>query len=350
MASPPVQPRYWRPLAVCLAFVVCAGCAPQPENSVVIYSAADREYAAPILSGFQRRQEAIEVLPTYDVEATKSVGLAARIESERRQPRGDVFWNNEIMQTLRLDRAGLLQSINWEIPGNWPSNMRSPDDTWVGIAARARVLLVNRDLLSDPSNWPDSVSDLAEPEWQGRCAFARPLQGTTAMHFSVLIDQLGESNAEAFFNDVANNAVLVADNREVAQAVASGEVAFGLTDSDDALIEVDSGLPVEIVFPDQKPGEPGTLRIPNTIAVLRDCPHPVAASELANYLVGSDTEKRLAMGPSGQFPVRPGHPQKSRAQQSQAVRWMDADFARAAQRWPDLAERFRAMFREAPAQ
>ncbi|MEM8735613.1 MAG: extracellular solute-binding protein, partial [Planctomycetota bacterium] len=134
-------------------------------------------------------------------------------------------------------------------------------------------------------------------------------------------------------------------NKQVAQLVSSGQVAFGLTDTDDALIEIDSGLPVDIVFPDQGKDQMGTIRIPNTIAVIKDSPHPQAAVKLANYLVAEDTEGRLAMGPSGQFPIRPGHPQESRALKGQSVRWMESDFAAAAKIWPALSDSLRKMYR-----
>jgi len=330
-------------LATCALALI--GCVPQPEDSVVIYSAADREYAKPILDAFARRHAPTEVLPQFDVESTKTVGLVTRIESESERPRCDVFWNNEIMHTLRLEKAGLLQPIAWDFPSDWPASMQSANKHWVGIAARARVLIVNRDLLPTAEERPQSVAELADPKWKGRCGVALPLFGTTATHFAVLQQKLGAARAESLFRDIKNNAVVLAGNKQVALAVSSGQLAFGLTDTDDALVELDAGLPIEIIYPDQQPQELGVLRIPNTVAVLRGAPHPVAAAQLANYLVSEDTEARLAMGPSGQFPIRPNHPQPSRAQSKEPVRWMDADFSAAAELWPELSLKLQEIFR-----
>lgn len=329
---------------VAFTLSLLTACVPRSENSVVIYSAADREYAQPILAGFNRRHTGIEVIPQFDVESTKTVGLVTRIESESTRPRCDVFWNNEIMHTLRLEKAGLLQPIAWDVPATWPKDMRSSQQNWLGIAARARVLLVNRELLSDPELWPKSIEDLGRADWQGRCGVALPLFGTTATHFAVLHARLGHDNATKLFQAIKNNAVVLAGNKQVAQAVSSGQLAFGLTDTDDALVEIDAGLPVEIVYPDQHTDGMGALRIPNTIAVLAGCPHPVAAAQLANYLASEDTEARLAMGASGQFPLRPGHTQVSRAQEGMHVRWMNVDFQAAADDWPQLADELRALF------
>ncbi|MCA9134331.1 MAG: extracellular solute-binding protein [Planctomycetales bacterium] len=331
-------------LSVC-ALLWCTGCVPQPEQAVVIYSAADREYAQPILAAFERRHEGLEVLAQFDVESTKTVGLVTRLESEEDRPRCDVFWNNEIMHTLRLQRAGLLQPIAWDVPADWPATMRGPQGAWLGIAARARVLIVNRELLPDAGQRPQSVLDLAEPKWQGKCGLAMPLFGTTATHFAVLHSQLGAERAANLFRQIKDNAVVLSGNKQVALAVSSGQLAWGLTDTDDALIEIDAGLPVEIIYPDQGPEQPGTLRIPNTLAVIAGAPHPRAAVALANYLASEDTEGRLAMGSSGQFPIRPGHPQVSRALSDGPVRWMEADFQAAADSWPQLSDELRRLYR-----
>lgn len=324
--------------------MLMAGCVNRAEDAVVIYSAADREYAKPILAAFSRRHEPVEVVAQFDVESTKTVGLVTRIESERDRPRGDVFWNNEIMHTLRLEKAGLLQPISWDIPSAWPSHMRSKGKMWVGFAARARILLINRELLPIEADRPASVRDLAASKWKGKCGLALPQYGTTATHFSVLTQVLGDEAAMQLFREIRGNAIVYGGNKQVAQAVSSGQIAFGLTDTDDALVEIDAGLPVEIVFPDQAPGQPGTLRIPNSIAVLKGAQHPVAAAILANYLVSEDTEGRLAMGSSGQFPVRPNHPQPSRALGDEAIRWMDADFSAAADRWPSLSNELQGIY------
>src|SRR5262249_17753241 len=85
----------------------------------------------------------------------------------------------------------------------------------------------------------------------------------------------------------------------------AGQLAFGLTDTDDALGEIDAGMPVEIVYPDQADGELGTLFIPNTLSVIKGCPHPEAAHQLIDFLLSPDIETKLAEGASAQIPLNP---------------------------------------------
>jgi len=348
-------------LAILLVPALSIACVQKRELSVVVYSASDREYATPILDAFERNSSGVEVVRQFDVESTKTLGLVARIEQEKDRPRCDVFWSNEILHTIRLQKQGLIATRTWKIPSAWPVNMRAKDGSWVGFAARARVLLINKSKLPDPESWPKSVFELAIAKWHNRCGLANPMYGTTATHFAVLstnsnsIDLKGDQNSSFVTQEskldwlrwsqaVAANAVVLSGNKQVALSVSSGELDWGLTDTDDAAIEKESGQPVEIVFPDQSPGAFGTLLIPNTVSVLKGAPHPVSAADLADYLISEQVESRLTIGNSAQFPVWPETKQKSRLEDDKLIRWAETDFEKAAEGWSDSMQSLKAIF------
>lgn len=345
MLAPQAIPARVGLLALACGLLSGGGCVPEPEGEVVVYTALDREFSAPIFSAFHRASEKqITPMPKYDVESTKTIGLVNRLIAEADAPVADVFWNNEILHTVRLQKKGLLAPHDWPIGSDWPPSMVASDKTWCGFASRARVLLINRERLPDKADWPQSVAALADPKWQDECALARPLFGTTATHAAVLDVRMGPADAETFFRQVADNAVVLSGNKQVALAVSSGQLAWGLTDTDDAIIEKDAGLPVEIVFPDQQPGESGALRIPNTLAILKNAPHPEAAKRLANYLMTAATEDRLAMGRSSQIPVSMDAEVTPHVLPETPVRWMEVDFEAAADRWESLAPKLEQIF------
>ncbi len=91
-------------LLICLALCGCRRAAPE---RVVVYCAHDREFAEPILQKFTGLT-GIEVVPLWDSEANKSVGLYEDLVREKDRPRCDVHWNNEILATIRLEQQGLL--------------------------------------------------------------------------------------------------------------------------------------------------------------------------------------------------------------------------------------------------
>lgn len=279
---------------------VNTGClGPAGGNEVVVYTAHDQEFSEPILDAFTK-ETGIRVLAKYDTESTKTVGLANTIVTEART-RCDVFWNNEILNTLRLQERGLLASYRPAAADDFPPEFQDPKDEWHGFAARARVIIVNTERLK-PDEYPTSVRDLADEKWKGRVGIAKPLFGTTATHATALFDADADK-ARQFFRSVKKNANVLSGNKQVAIAVGNGQLDWGLTDTDDAMIEKENGGPIEIIYPDSKPGGDGTLFIPNTLAIIKGGPNPEAARRLVDYLLRPEIELQLAAGPSAQIPL-----------------------------------------------
>ncbi len=302
---------------------------------MVVYTALDSEFSQPILSEFSDAT-GIRAFPKFDIESTKTVGLTEAIIAERDRPRCDVFWNNEILHTLRLEKLGLLEPYVSPAAADFPAMYRSPTGLWYGFAARARILIVNTDKIPADRR-PDSILDLIAPEWEGQVGLAKPLFGTTATHAACLFTVWGDEKAKAFFDRLKQSAKIVGGNKQVAEAVAAGQLAFGLTDTDDAMIEVEKGMPVVLVYPDQQPDGLGTLFIPNTVSILHGAPNPAAARRLVDYLLAPGVETKLAEGPSAQIPLNPKVRAKTRVETPASVRGMQVDFAAAGDRWPDVA-------------
>ena len=112
------------------------------DSSVVVYSALDREFAEPVLNDLAK-QAGVSLRSKFDVESTKTVGLTNTLIAESVQPRCDLFWNNEILNTMRLKERGLLQTYKPRHAEDVPAAFKDPDGHWYGFAARARILLVN---------------------------------------------------------------------------------------------------------------------------------------------------------------------------------------------------------------
>jgi iron(III) transport system substrate-binding protein len=323
--------------------LVSAGC--QDESAIVVYTALDSEFSEPILRQFTE-DTGTSVRPRFDTESTKTVGLTEAIISESRagNVRCDVFWNNEILNTLRLRQRGLLDVYVSPAHQPYPAQFRAADGTWHGFAARARVLIVNTDRVP-VQQWPRSILDLADPKWKGQVGMGKPLFGTTATHAACLFAKWGDERAKGFFRSLrANDIAIESGNKQVALRVAAGQLALGMTDTDDAIIEKDKGMPVAIVFPDSAPGQLGTLFIPNTLAVIKGTRRAAAARQLVDYLLGPEVETRLARGPSAQIPLNPQLEIESRLNIPSDVQAMQIDFEQAAEKWEVTAEFLRHEF------
>jgi len=331
-------------IAVLLGTTLLAGCGPH-QREVVVYAALDREFSEPVFNAYSQ-QSGVKVLAKYDIESTKTTGLVNTIITEQGRPRCDVFWNNEILHTIRLQHLGLLTAYESPHAAQFAAHHRSATGRWYGLAARARVLLVNTRKLPAGKR-PTSIQALIRPEYKGKCGIAKPLYGTTATHAAVLFSQWGEARATRFFEQVHASAVVMQGNKAVAQAVASGELHFGLTDTDDAIIEVERGAPVAIVFPDQQEDGAGALRIPTTLCILKGSPHQREAELLVDYLLQPGVEQRLNEGPSAQMPLHLKSTTVARILPAEKIRWMRADFEQAATAWDTAYPVLREIFETA---
>ncbi len=117
----------WNRTSILFALLILApGCGLWEDgrgaDRVVVYTALDREFSGPLLQDLGDRA-GVEVLPKFDIESTKTVGLTKLILAESANPRCDLFWNNEILNTLRLRQKGLLEPFHphlrepYHIPG-----------------------------------------------------------------------------------------------------------------------------------------------------------------------------------------------------------------------------------------
>jgi iron(III) transport system substrate-binding protein len=321
------------------------GAQPSGTGEVVVYCALDRNFSEPLLDEFEKRT-GIKVRAQYDVETTKTVGLFNKIKETMNRPRCDVFWNNELMLTILLKQLGALQPYESPSAADIPAGFKDPERYWTGFAARARILIVNTDILTDRTEWPASYTDLLDPAWKSNCGMARPLTGTTATHGTVLFQLLGEEKAQAFFEGVvANDAHMAPGNAHLMRQVRKGEYAFGFTDTDDFNVARLDGFPVAAVYPDQGAGHPGTLVIPNSVAMIKGCPNPENARKLIDYILSTEIEEKLAFADSAQIPLRTTvkHPDHVKLP-GKDFRAMEVDFEKAATEYDKRQEYFRETF------
>ncbi len=315
----------WTRILLVIALTsLLAGCLPgKPE--VVVYTSLDEMYSQPILDDFTA-STGILVKAVYDTEAAKTTGLVTRLIEEKDRPRADVFWNNEVVQTIVLKGKGVLQAHPSQAAKPFPDHFKDPQGFWTGFAARGRVIIYNTNLVTTP---PTSIQAFLDPQWKGKAAMARPIFGTTATEAATLFALWGEEKARAFFEGIKTNGVAVlAGNASVRDAVARGDYAFGWTDTDDANGAVEDGLPVKWLFPDQD--GIGTLIIPNTVSMVAGAPHPEAGRELIDYLLSPAVEAKLANLRSLQIPLNPNVQTPERVPKLSGVKTIDLPFEAAA--------------------
>jgi iron(III) transport system substrate-binding protein len=321
-----------------------AGCAREGdgENVVVVYTAVDQPFAEPILRAFEQ-ETGIKVQAVYDVEATKTTGLVNRLIAEKDLPRADVFWNNEIIQTMVLKENGVLAPYVSPQFDEIPRALRDPEGYWAAYAARARVFIVNLDRVPQPETI-DSLDDFFDPAWRGSdIGVAYPLFGTTATHAAALYEALGTQEASEFFHQLVEREVRVVDgNSVVRDLVASGQMAFGLTDTDDACGALLRGDPVAVNLPDQD--DLGTLVIPATVAMIDGAPHPEQGKALIDHLLSKEVEQSLVDAGFSHIPMHRDIQIPRECLDTTHIRAMEVDFMEVQRKLESVQNELREIF------
>ena len=315
-------------------------------GSLVLYCAHDAVYAKQILDDFTR-QTGIRVQVRFDTEATKSLGLINLIVQERRQPRCDVFWNNELLGMVELREQGLLEPYQGSGWKRIPEQYRDAEGHWVGFAARMRVSIFNTNQVSADDETLRSLLSL-EP---ARIAIAKPLFGTTLTHYTVMWHLWGADRLKAWHTDLHLRGLREVDgNAAVKDVVAMGTCDAGLTDNDDAFVALDDRQPVEMLpirlaaIASDKPADEAvnphpddqkatgadrqsagyTICIPNTVAIIKGTKHRAAAERLVDFLTSADTELALARSKARQIPLGPVDKARLPDEVRKLARWSGA--------------------------
>ena len=325
-----------------LALLLLGACGRGPD--VVIYCALDEEYARPVLAEFEART-GLTVEAAFDVEANKSVGLRRRLQQEGSRPICDVFWNNEVVQTVVLAQGGLLQPYRSPSADGIDDEWRDEDDRWCGFAARGRILIVNTQKRAEDRR-PRGLVDFLDPANAGQCAMAEPLTGTTAAHAGAWLAQLGlPATLERFEALRANRVTFAGGNAHVMRLVRDGQQDFGWTDTDDCQSAIAAGYPVVMVVPDQGPDDDGLVLIPNTVALVAGAPHPEIGKRLIDFLLSPDVEALLAAGGSAQIPLHPGVARPAHVLDPGKLHVAEIDWEAAGEAYEQHAEALEAAFR-----
>ncbi len=272
------------------------------DREVVVYTSVDQIFSEPVLKDFER-ETGIRVKAVFDTEETKSTGVLNRLIAEKDNPRCDLFWSGDPVRATVLKNKGISQSYQSPVAKDIKPVFKDPGHHWTGFSARARVLIYNKGLLSGETI-PKSIFDLAAPQYKGKVAIANPLFGTTTFHFAALFTVLGDEKAKSLLAALKQNEIVIAtSNGDVKKRVVQGQVACGLTDTDDAFEAIEEGANIGIVFLDQN--GIGSLIMPNTVNLIKHSPHPGNGKKLMDYLLSKETEAKLAKS-CAQMPLHNG--------------------------------------------
>ena len=293
-------------LLSCLTGLAFAASAFADGGAVNIYSARHYESDKDLYALFQK-QTGIQV----NVVSADAPELIERIKREGDATEADLFITVDGGVLHSAKAAGILQPVVSPLAlQNVPAALRDPDNAWLGLTSRARVIVYARDRVR-----PDQLStyeDLADPKWRSRVV-ARP---SSSLYDQSLLASLialnGEEEARAWVKGVAANFARPPKGNDRAQAkdivAGLGDVALMntyyigqmLNSKDPEVIK--AARAIGIFFPNQK--TTGAHINISGIGLTRQAKNRDNAIKLIEFLTSVPAQESLSAG-NYEYPTNP---------------------------------------------
>lgn len=282
------------------AIATASSAADQPV--LTLYS-AQHEQMVDLLTAAFTKETGIEV----KVRSGEPPEIANQLAQEGSLSPADVFFTANSPELMLLEEKGLLAKVDPGTLAGIPARFSSPDGNWVGVLARENVLAYNPSMIKE-DQLPQSLLDLAKPEWKGKIAIAPtdadflPLVGAvTALH--------GKDAALQWLKGLKENAQVFDDNEGVMAAVDRGAVATGIVNNYYwARLRAEEGadkLHSEIHH--FAGHDVGALINVSGAAVLKSSRNQAAAQRFLAFLVSKPAQAMLAGTEiSFEYPLAPG--------------------------------------------
>lgn len=305
--------RYFAIFAGLCALAACDRAAPSaeaaapPAGAVNVYSGRHYDSDLAIYDAFTRRT-GIKV----NVIEAGGDALIERLAREAEQSPADVFITADAGMLWRAEARGLLRPISDEaLLARAPAQFRDPENEWVGLSKRARVVIYNKAHGLPPG--VASYDDLADPSLKGQICVRSSTNIYNQSLLASMIAHEGPEAAAAWASGVVANFARKPEGNDTTQieAVAAGDCGLSIVNSyyiaryvgaDDAKKRA-IGAKIGILFPNQ--ATTGTHINISGAGVARHAPNPDGAEALIAYLLSDEAQEAFAAG-NNEFPVVEG--------------------------------------------
>ena len=169
-----------------------------------------------------------------NVISGKGKALMEILASEGVNSPADVFITVDAGNLWKVQKDGMFQSISSDtINSIVPENLRGPNNEWVGIAKRSRVIYYNPVNVSAEDMEGLTYEDLSDPKWKGRVAIRSSGNMYNQSLVASLIANNGIDATEKWAHRFVGNFARKPEGNDRAQimAVANGEADVAVANS-----------------------------------------------------------------------------------------------------------------------
>ncbi|MFE3837873.1 iron ABC transporter substrate-binding protein [Pseudogemmobacter sonorensis] len=192
-------------------------------ETLTIYSGRGEALIGPLVAQFEA---------TTGIDAEVRYGgtseLATLLLEEGANTPADVFWAQDAGALGAL--AASFAELPAEVNGAVIDVFRSDANKWVATSGRTRVLVYSTERVAEDA-LPASILDLTDEAYRGRVSWA-PTNGSFQAFVTAFRVAEGEEAAKAWLEAmIANDAKVYRNNGTQIDAIANGEVDFGLVNN-----------------------------------------------------------------------------------------------------------------------
>ena len=190
-------------------------------DTLVIYSGRGESLVGAVIDQFS---EATGI--PVEVKYGKTGALAATLLEEGSKTPADIYFAQDPGGLGSVNT--ILSILSDEIISLGPNWANSPDNKWIGISGRGRVVVYNNEAITDPATQlPDDIYDFVDSKWKDKIGWA-PTNGSFQAMVTGMRVIWGEEKTEQWLEGImANNPKVYAKNTPTVAATAAGEVEVG---------------------------------------------------------------------------------------------------------------------------
>ena len=261
----------------------------------------------------RKQAEKRNMPPKMSIRSDDEGALANLIALQGPNSPADVFYTENSPALEFLQDKGLLAATDPATLKAVPSQYNSPQGDWVAVSARVSALVYNPALI-EQSQLPTTITQLADPEYNGKLGIA-PAETDFAPIVTSVLKQYGTARTTQWLAGVKSNAAShIADSNEtLIDQVNRGQVAFGLINQYywyrlQSQIGA-SAMKAKLAF--FAPHDPGYVIDVSGAAVLKSSKHQQAAQKFLAFLVSKQAQDIIAGVQQGdstsyEYPLLPG--------------------------------------------
>lgn len=259
---------------------------PAKTDKLVIYCPHPLVFINPLVTEFEK-QTGVKV----EVVAAGSGELLKRVESEKANPLGDIFWGGSL-STMK-PKANLFEPYTSANEDKIQPAFKNAEGSLTRFTDIPSVIMVNTNLIGDIKI--EGYEDLLNPKLKGKIAFADPAKSSSSYeHLINMLYAMGKGEPEKGWDYVKAFSVnldgkLLSGSSAVYKGVADGEYTVGCTFEEAGAKYVADGAPVKLVYMKE-----GVVSTPDGVYIIKNAKNMVNAKKFIDFITSKDAQTIIA--------------------------------------------------------